>query len=85
MASHRRDAASDGPRSAELHDRMPLIPEQPDWPTSPGETDAGSLFHRSPSGTARVWPTARALTHPKSLRSSRPQHGKCPDFSCQTG
>jgi putative SOS response-associated peptidase YedK len=56
------------PDVAELHDRMPLMLEQRDWPAWLGEVkaDPGGLLRPSPAGTLRVWPVARALNSPQN-------------------
>jgi putative SOS response-associated peptidase YedK len=43
---------------AELHDRMPVILEQQDWPTWLGEVEGDSvaLLRPAPDGLLRVWP-----------------------------
>jgi putative SOS response-associated peptidase YedK len=53
---------------AELHDRMPVILEPPDWPVWLGEAegDPGSLLHPPPAGTLRVWRVERRANSPKN-------------------
>jgi putative SOS response-associated peptidase YedK len=45
---------------AQIHDRMPVIVERPDWPLWLGETegDAASLLHPAAEDTLRVWPVS---------------------------
>ena len=53
---------------AELHDRMPVILEPPDWPVWLGEAEGnpGSLLHPPPAGTLRVWRVDRRVNSPKN-------------------
>jgi putative SOS response-associated peptidase YedK len=46
---------------AKLHDRMPVILEQQDWPAWLGEVegDYTALLHPAPDGLLRVWPVDR--------------------------
>ena len=54
------------PDVADLHDRMPLVLEERDWPAWLAETegDPSTLLRTSPSGTLRVWPVARTVNSP---------------------
>jgi putative SOS response-associated peptidase YedK len=47
---------------AELHDRMPVILEQQDWPVWLGEADGdyAALLRAAPDGLLRVWPVRLA-------------------------
>jgi putative SOS response-associated peptidase YedK len=51
---------------AALHDRMPVILEEPDWPAWLGEIedDPASLLRPSPPGTLRIWPVSGSLNSP---------------------
>jgi len=51
----------------ELHDRMPVILDQQDWPVWLGETegDATMLMRPAPDGTLRVWPVDRRVGSPR--------------------
>jgi putative SOS response-associated peptidase YedK len=53
---------------AELHDRMPVILEQQDWPTWLGEVDGGhvSLLRPAPGGLLRTWPVDRRVGSPRN-------------------
>jgi putative SOS response-associated peptidase YedK len=53
---------------AELHDRMPVILEQQDWPTWLGETegDATMLMRPAPDGLLRAWPVDRRVGSPRN-------------------
>lgn len=48
---------------AALHERMPLILEQPDWPLWLGEAegDPAALLHPSPEGVLRLWPVDKRV------------------------
>jgi putative SOS response-associated peptidase YedK len=48
---------------SELHDRMPVILDQQDWPTWLGEAegDSAALLRPAPDGLLRVWPIDRRL------------------------
>jgi putative SOS response-associated peptidase YedK len=50
----------------ELHDRMPLIIEERDWPAwlGEGEVDPVILLHPSRAGTLRAWPVSRNVNSP---------------------
>jgi putative SOS response-associated peptidase YedK len=56
------------PDVAELHDRMPLIIEERDWPAWLGEaeSDPTALLKSSPAGTLRVWSVSRAVNSPQN-------------------
>ena len=51
----------------ELHDRMPVVLEKPDWPLWLGETegDPVSVLHPSANDILRVWPVGRAVGNVK--------------------
>jgi putative SOS response-associated peptidase YedK len=53
---------------AELHDRMPVILEQPDWPTWLGEAEGDhvALLRPAPDGLLRVWPVDRRVGSPRN-------------------
>jgi putative SOS response-associated peptidase YedK len=53
---------------AELHNRMPLIIEEPDWPRWLGETegDFAGLLRLSPDGTLRTWAVDRRVGSPRN-------------------
>jgi putative SOS response-associated peptidase YedK len=53
---------------AALHDRMPVIIEQADWPFWLGEVegDPASLLHPAPDHTLRFWPISRAVNAPRN-------------------
>jgi putative SOS response-associated peptidase YedK len=53
---------------AELHDRMPVILEQQDWPIWLGETagDHAVLLRAAPDGLLRVWPVDRRVGSPRN-------------------
>jgi putative SOS response-associated peptidase YedK len=55
-----------GPDIADLHDRMPPVLEERDWPAWLSETkgDSSALLQLSPAGTLRVWPVARTVSSP---------------------
>lgn len=55
-----------GPDVAELHDRMPVVIEEADWPVWLGEAegDPASLLHPLAAGTLRVWPVSRQVNKP---------------------
>jgi putative SOS response-associated peptidase YedK len=56
------------PDVAELHDRMPLIVEEGDWPAWLGEaeSDPTALLRPSPAGTLRTWSVSRAVNSPQN-------------------
>ena len=47
----------------QLHDRIPVIIEEPDWPTwlGDGEGDPTALLRPSSEGVLRLWPVSRAV------------------------
>jgi putative SOS response-associated peptidase YedK len=53
---------------AELHDRMPVIVEQGDWPLWLGEVegDLTALLHPAPDHALRAWPVSRAVNAPRN-------------------
>ena len=53
---------------AELHDRMPVILEQQDWPTWLGEVEGDhvALLRSAPDGLLRVWPVDRRVGSPRN-------------------
>jgi putative SOS response-associated peptidase YedK len=53
---------------AELHDRMPVILEQADWPVWLGELDGdhAALLRPAPDGLLRVWPVDRRVGSPRN-------------------
>lgn len=53
---------------APIHDRMPVILEQPDWDTwLAGEPAAAApLLHPAPAATLRLWPVSRRVNAPSS-------------------
>ena len=53
---------------SELHDRMPEIFEQQDWPVWLGETegDYPALMRPAPDGLLRVWPVDRRVGSPRN-------------------
>ena len=55
-----------GPEVAELHDRMPVVIEEADWPVWLGEAegDPAALLHPPATGTLRVWPVSREVNRP---------------------
>lgn len=53
------------PDVAELHDRMPLIVEEGDWPRSPERSDSATSGS-SPPGTLRTWSVSRAVNSPQN-------------------
>ncbi len=60
------------PDMAALHDRMPLILEQPAWSDWLGDETARalSLVRPAPAGTLRAWPVSRAVN---SVRNDGPE------------
>jgi putative SOS response-associated peptidase YedK len=52
----------------ELHDRMPVILEEQDWPVwlSEAEGNHRALLRPAPDGTLRTWPVARRVGSPKN-------------------
>jgi putative SOS response-associated peptidase YedK len=53
---------------AELHDRLPVILEQADWPMWLGEAegDHGSLLRPAPDGTLRAWRISKKANTPRN-------------------
>ena len=53
---------------AELHNRMPVILQQQDWPLWLGEVegDHAALLRPAPDGLLRVWQVARCVGSPRS-------------------
>jgi putative SOS response-associated peptidase YedK len=53
---------------AELHDRMPVILEQADWPVWLGELegDHAALLRPASDGLLRVWPVDRRVGSPRN-------------------
>jgi len=51
---------------AELHDRMPVVLEQADWPVWLGELDGdhAALLRPASDGLLRVWPVDRRVGSP---------------------
>jgi putative SOS response-associated peptidase YedK len=51
----------------ELHERMPLVMEQADWPLWLGEIsgDAASRLRPAPDGTLSAWPVSSRVNSPK--------------------
>jgi putative SOS response-associated peptidase YedK len=54
------------PDLAWLHDRMPVIIENQDWPVWLGETedDPARLLHPACEGALRVWPVGERVSRP---------------------
>jgi putative SOS response-associated peptidase YedK len=57
---------------ATLHDRMPLVLEETDWPLWLGEQegDPKTLLHPAPDGTLRAWPVSTRVNSPKNNDAS---------------
>ena len=52
---------------AELHDRMPVILEQQDWPVWLGEEgEYAALLRPAADGLLRVWPVDRRVGSPRN-------------------
>ena len=53
---------------APIHDRMPVILEERDWPLWLGETEgeAAALLRPAAEGVLRVWPVSRAVNTPRN-------------------
>jgi putative SOS response-associated peptidase YedK len=53
---------------SELHDRMPVILDQQDWPTWPGEAEGNCpvLLRPAPDGLLRVWPVDWRVGSPRN-------------------
>ena len=51
-----------------LHERMPVILEQPDWAAWLGEAagDPAALLRAAPDGTLRFWPVGRKVNAPRN-------------------
>jgi putative SOS response-associated peptidase YedK len=51
-----------------LHDRMPVILDQPDWAAWLGEVegDPGTLLRPAPDGTLRSWPVSTRVNAPRN-------------------
>jgi putative SOS response-associated peptidase YedK len=51
-----------------LHDRMPVILDQTDWPAWLGDTDGdpAALLRPAPDGTLRLWPVSRKVNTPRN-------------------
>jgi putative SOS response-associated peptidase YedK len=52
----------------ELHDRMPVILEPPDWPTWLGEVEGNSAALMRPAGedVLKVWPVSKQVNSPRN-------------------
>jgi putative SOS response-associated peptidase YedK len=52
----------------ELHDRMPVILEEQDWPVwlAEAEGDHRALLRPAPDGTLRTWPVDRRVGSPRN-------------------
>ena len=57
---------------APVHDRMPVVVEETDWPAWLGEIEANpkALLHPSPENTLRLWPVGNAVS---SVRNDGPE------------
>ena len=55
-----------------LHDRMPLVPEQPDWRLRLGEHagSAAELLRPAPDGTLRAWLVSPRVNSPRNNDAS---------------
>ena len=55
-----------------LHDRMPLVLEQPDWRLWLGDDagDAAELLRPAPDGTLRAWPVSPRVNSPRNNDAS---------------
>lgn len=53
---------------SELHDRMPVILEQKDWPVWLGELEGtpGELLRPAADDVLRIWPVSRAVNSPRN-------------------
>jgi putative SOS response-associated peptidase YedK len=53
---------------SELHDRMPLVLEEPDWRLWLGEDagDATELLRPAPNGTLKAWPVSPRVNSPRN-------------------
>ena len=58
---------------SELHNRMPLVLEEPDWRLWLGEHagDASELLRPAPHGTLRAWPVSPRVNSPRSHDATR--------------
>ena len=65
-----------------LHDRMPLVLEQPDWRLWLGDDagDAAELLRPAPDGTLRAWPVSAARQQPTEQRR---QPDRADDNGCR--
>jgi putative SOS response-associated peptidase YedK len=56
----------------ELHDRMPVVLEEPDWRLWLGEEagDASGLLRPAPDGTLRAWPVSPRVSNPRNNDAS---------------
>jgi len=56
------------PTVAELHDRMPVILEQKDWPVWLGEVEGVPVELLRPTGenVLRIWPVSRSVNSPRN-------------------
>lgn len=50
----------------ELHDRMPVILEQKDWPVWLGEGAPAELLRPAGEDVLRIWPVSRAVNSPRN-------------------
>jgi putative SOS response-associated peptidase YedK len=52
----------------ELHDRMPVILEEQDWPVWLAELDGdhGAILRPAPDGTLQTWPVDRRVGSPRN-------------------
>jgi putative SOS response-associated peptidase YedK len=57
---------------SELHDRMPLVLEEPDWRLWLGEEagDAAGLLRPAPDGTLKAWPVSPRVNSPRNNDAS---------------
>jgi len=51
---------------AQVHNRMPVILEEPDWPVWLGEADGDprALLKPAAEGVLRIWPVSRRVNSP---------------------
>jgi putative SOS response-associated peptidase YedK len=56
----------------ELHDRMPLVLEEPDWRLWLGEDagDAVALLRPAPDSTLKAWPVSPRVNSPRNNDAS---------------
>ena len=54
--------------TSELHNRMPVILDEQDWPTWFGEAEGEctALLRPAPDGLLRVWPVDRRVGSPRN-------------------